>query len=90
MNVRHIHDLQDFNDPQGRTHREVNLAKTHKFKVGDLVEIPGGVRVYIHEHRRDCDGTPLYVLAISTDTYNPQNAGLSYGQSEDGMTKVTT
>lgn len=64
-----ISDLQDPNDPQGRSYREVNAAKTHKYPIGALVEYNHGPRLWIVYHARDCDQTPLYCLSVNpTDT----------------------
>lgn len=57
-----ISDFKDPNDQQGRTYREVNNAKKHKYKVGQLVELDNGVRLFVAMKTRDCDGTPLYCL----------------------------
>ena len=54
----------------GKTYRQENNEKVHKYKVNDLVEVIGwdeeceysGMRLYIIGCTRDCDGTPLYVL----------------------------
>ena len=81
-----IHDLKDPDDDQGRSYREVNNAKQHKLKIGQLVESANGIRLFIHQQTRDCDGTPLYVLA--TDTVDSLNNTLSYGYSERVLTEV--
>ena len=45
--------------------RKANLARQHVIPVGSLVELDDGVRLWVVEHARDCDGTPQYTLAIS-------------------------
>jgi hypothetical protein len=64
-------NIADLKNPKtGKTYREENNAKQHKYKVDDLVEIIswgddckyGGMRLYVIGCVRDCDGTPLYVL----------------------------
>ena len=70
MELINIADLK--NPETGKTYREENNAKQHKYKVNDLVEIIGwgekgecgydGMRMYVIGCVRDCDGTPLYVL----------------------------
>lgn len=68
MELINIADLE--NPETGKTYREENNEKQHKYKVGDLVEIIpwdeycvyAGMRLYIIGCVRDCDGTPLYVL----------------------------
>lgn len=88
--INTIHDLKDPNDDQGRTYREVNNAKQHKFKVGQLVEFRHGARLFVYRQTRDCGGTPLYVLTAHT-TYHPNlnpNHTLLYGYSEEGLVEV--
>lgn len=58
-----ISDLRDPADPQGRSYREVNAAKIHKYPLGALVELDHGVRLWVVHHARDCDQTPLYCLS---------------------------
>lgn len=63
-----VADITD--NTTGKTFRQLNKEKKHKYKVGDLVEIIGwesdcdydGMRLYIIGCTRDCDETPLYVL----------------------------
>ncbi len=64
-------NIADLTNPEsGKTYREENNEKKHKYEVGDLVEIIGwdedcqytGMRLYVIGCVRDCDGTPLYVL----------------------------
>lgn len=62
MTFINVADLKDLNDPEGRTYREINNATKHKFKIGDLVELDNGVRLYVVFLSRDCDRTPLYSL----------------------------
>lgn len=68
MQFAFIHDLIDSRDPQGRTYKEINLAKQHNIPIGTLVEsIESGVRMFVVYHHRDCDGTPLYCLGPRKD-----------------------
>lgn len=62
-----IADLRDPDDPQGRSYREVNAAKVHRYPIGALVEFNHGPRLWVVHHGRDCDQTPLYSLS-----FNPQ------------------
>jgi hypothetical protein len=62
-----ISDLKDPDDPLGRTYREVNNSKGHVFKVGELVELDSGVRLFVSKLTRDCDGTPLYSLSTGQE-----------------------
>jgi hypothetical protein len=79
-----LHDLpNDPNNPGGLTIREANLARQHKYPVGTLVEVKYDrwygdgacakvhARLWVVDYHRDCDGSPLYILADKTrDTYN--------------------
>lgn len=53
--------------------RPKNLLIQHKIPLGTLVEVDisysehHGIRGYVCEHTRDCDGTPLYALYYSND-----------------------
>ncbi len=62
-----IADLKDPSDPEGRTWREINAAKKHKYAIGDLVELDSGARLFIADLTRDCDQTPLYTLTHDKD-----------------------
>jgi len=74
-------DLKDPKDTQGRTFREVNKAKQHLLKVGQLVDIDeSGVRLFIKKLTRDCDGTPLYSVGFKSLLLN--------GYSEESLTLV--
>jgi len=65
----------DIVEENGKTIRENNMAREHKYPIGTLVEVAwdeyfGGccgmaVKAHLHviSHNRDCDGTPLYTLA---------------------------
>jgi hypothetical protein len=70
-----IADLKDSNDPEGRTYREINNAKNHKYKIGAEVKVV--IETDITGLTRDCDGTPLY------------STTLSHGISEDAITPIT-
>lgn len=84
-----IADLKDPNDIQGRTYREVNNSTPHKFEIGILVEIEGGVRMFVGKHTRDCDGTPLYCLTPEIKDEYPYNEIYFYRNvSGDGMVSV--
>ena len=66
--MNNIADLKDPKDKKGRTYREVNLDKRHKYDLGSLVEFEDGVRLFITRHVRDCDGTPLYCVGFDNNT----------------------
>jgi hypothetical protein len=63
----HIADLACSGDPDGRSYRQVNLAKVHAIPIGTLVEMKRGVRLFVVHHHRDCDGTPLYAMSADPD-----------------------
>jgi hypothetical protein len=62
--IINIADLRS-NDPHGRSYREMNAAKVHRYSIGALVEFLNGPRLWVVHHARDCDGTPLYCLAFN-------------------------
>lgn len=61
-------------EENGQTVKQNNLEKTHRIAIGALVEIKNdsdyeeentnGLRLFVVEHARDCDGTPLYSLSF--------------------------
>jgi hypothetical protein len=65
--IINVADLQDRSDPQGRTYRQVNAAKTHAIPLGTLIELEDGERMFIKMHTRDCDQTPLYSIGLKDD-----------------------
>ena len=86
-------DRTELVNASGRSYREVNNAKTHSFKVGELVEIDHGVRLFVALQTRDCDGTPLYCLTPKKDDYKQNCKGFANhnwlnGWPEDSMKKV--
>ena len=63
MAFNNIAGFKDQKDKDGRTYREVNNATTHKFNVGQLVQVDDDlITLFITKQSRDCDGTPLYSL----------------------------
>lgn len=88
-----IADLCDPNDPEGRSYRQVNAAKVHKYPIGALVEFNHGPRLWVVYHARDCDQTPLYCLCF--DPYDTQkefknfyNRNWVTGISEESLTLI--
>ena len=78
-------NIADLKDPSD--------AKKHRFKVGELVEIDHGVRVFVALQTRDCDGTPLYCLTPKKDDYAQITKGFANyhwlnGWPEDSMKRV--
>lgn len=85
-----IADLPDPNDPQGGSYRQVNADKAHSIRVGALVELESGVRMFVVWQGRDCDQTPLYWLSSDRDDTERNDAtfmnhGWHGGYSEDGL-----
>jgi hypothetical protein len=67
----------DIVEENGKTIRENNSARQHKYPIGTLVEfevdeshdygrssIKGTVRAFVCGHDRDCDGSPLYSMSM--------------------------
>jgi hypothetical protein len=79
MNIVNIADLRDPDDPQGRSYREVNRARTHTIPVGTLVELTcedyTGARLFVVWLGRDCDQTPLYYLSHDPEDTTEQRPG---------------
>lgn len=57
-----------------------NMATKHRFPVGSKVSYrapssrdDGVLRavLFVIEHQRDCDGTPMYLLAARVEPYDP-------------------
>ena len=74
MSITFIHDMPS--DTDGKTWKEKNLEIKHNIPIGSLVEVSydgapnKGVRLFVAEHSRDCDGTPLYTLTWSLPKYH--------------------
>jgi len=86
-------DIKDPDDEFGRTYREINNSTEHNFKVGDLVELEDGARLFVVHLHRDCDGTPLYSLSYDKDDTERisdvfKNPSWSCGHLEDSLELV--
>lgn len=85
------HDL--VNPATGKTWRQENLEKHHAIPLGTLVEVEpwdeqseheyGGARLFVASHDRDCDGTPLYSLAMKRG--ETRRGRLEHGFSEKSL-----
>lgn len=76
--IQTVHHIVEEN---GKTIRENNMEKQHDVPVGALVELVDkenydeedkrdvGCRLVVVNHSRDCDGTPLYDLALPSEMY---------------------
>lgn len=71
-----VADMRDPNDPAGRSYRQVHAEMTHAIPLDSLVELESGVRLFVVQHTRDCDMTPLYSLG-------PERL-----EEEDAMTRL--
>jgi hypothetical protein len=88
MDAINIADLRDPNDSQGRTYRQVNATRTHAIRVGSLVELENGERLFVKKHTRDCDQTPKYSLGLLTDDEGPYSKWI-HGFADYLLTVVT-
>lgn len=87
-----ISSLQDPNDKQGRTYKQINAAMTHQIPLGSLVESRHlkGARGFVAKHSRDCDQTPLYVLCFDPLYLQElHRAPLVAGLPEEDLTLIT-
>ena len=101
--MAHLVNIADLPDPDnpGKSYRETNNEKTHKIRVGTLVEVKYDkwhghgacevvhARLWVIKHTRDCDGTPLYVLSSQSTM---QRAEIWHdkrgGFSEESLTPI--
>ena len=101
MTLLMVHNLIDPTDPQGRTYKEVQLATSHSIPIGTLVEAKWDVwygdgacckfhgRLWVVNHTRDCDGTPLYDLSQwKSNTVARYTGQVHRTFSEDQLTPV--
>ena len=71
----------DIVEENGKTWKENNLAIKHDIPIGTLVEITYksdyeeeneskyGLRLFVVNHSRDCDGTPLYDMSFDQKAF---------------------
>jgi hypothetical protein len=69
--------VSDIVEENGKTIRQNNLERTHQIPLGTLVQIVSdypeyededyynGCVLFVVNHSRDCDGTPLYDLSFN-------------------------
>ena len=102
QNRRDIDFIHHQVDPAtGKTLKQVNQERRHKIALGTLAEVKfdawfgGGAcwkvhaRLWVVDHSRDCDGTPLYVLSRWRDPADARRFGdLHGGMSEEALTVV--
>ncbi len=84
-------DMPAPGDPEGRTYRQVNAARSHAIPVGALVELDSGVRLFVVMQTRDCDQEPLYSLAalpLGKESPYQGDRRWHHGYGEEGLTLV--
>jgi hypothetical protein len=95
IEIVNVADLEDPNDPEGRTYRQVNAATSHKIPIGAFVELEDGCRSWVVAHGRDCDKTPLYYLCMDKNNTEPRsmvfkNPGWEGGYSAESLKIIST
>lgn len=67
-------NISDIVESNGKTVKQNKMEQSHTIPLGSLVEILGGendedtgLRLFVVNHSRDCDGTPLYGLSFKKD-----------------------
>jgi len=91
------HNLINPNDPQGRTYKQINKTIPHKIPLNTLVEIIpwekdcewAGMRLYVRQYQRDCDGSPLYTLGPKNCNPNEKPWECYRGFSPDSLKIVS-
>ena len=99
VNFVMVHDIVEAN---GKTIKENNLGKPHNIPVGSLVEVKYDewhgdgacekihARLWVVQHQRDCDGTPLY--GLSKNSYDIEMPSISNnirgGFAEEQLTTI--
>lgn len=73
--------IGDIVEANGKTVKQNNLEKMQSIPVGSIVEITYqskyedpeestfGLRLFVVNHSRDCDGSPLYTLSFRQDAW---------------------
>jgi hypothetical protein len=95
ITIVNVADLEDPNDSEGRTYRQVNASRSHKIPIGSFVELEDGCRSWVVHHGRDCDQTPLYYLCMDKDNTEPRfekfmNPGWSGGYAAVSLKIIST
>ena len=98
--MNNIVNVADIIEENGKTVRENNQNKKHSIPIGSLVEIKPdtgpdheGIRLFVVDYTRDCDGTPLYSLSFNKDAktkmekYKKELSILPYGNDFE-VTKI--
>lgn len=83
-NVIFINGADMPSDIKGKTWRQKNSEMVHAYKVGDLVELESGARLFIVKLTRDCDQTPLYSLCHDKDDIIVEKQGFGNMKWDNG------
>ena len=85
--------LSDMIEENGKTVKENNITIKHKIPIGTLVEVDCDylsshkVRLYVKEHTRDCDGSPLYSIGFKGDS-EPWIISGGYMESQENLVRL--
>lgn len=94
MSIVFVHD---YVEPNGRSIRENNYDRQHTIPLGAIVEVvyddrdededsqTFGLRLFVVNHSRDCDGTPLYDLSYSRTAFKDHQELLEAEKSGDRL-----
>ena len=94
MSIVFVHD---YVEPNGLSIRENNLNREHVIPLGSIVEVvyddrdededsqTFGLRLFVVNHSRDCDGTPLYDLSFSRTAFKDHQELVEAEKSGDRL-----
>jgi len=77
----------DIVEENGKTIKENNLAREHKYPIGSLVELENGERLFVMAYTRDCDGNPLYNLGFR---WNKETLSRNHGEEHIKFAPLTS
>jgi len=77
----------DIVEENGKTIKENNLAREHKYPIGSLVELENGERLFVMAYTRDCDGSPLYNLGFR---WNKETLSRNHGEEHIKFAPLTS
>jgi hypothetical protein len=98
--IQQLFNISDTMEDNGKTIKENNLNIQHDIPIGTLVEVKFDkwygngacmkvhARLFIVEHTRDCDGTPLYTLSHWTSPLWKKEKNAYYGFSKTRLRSV--
>ena len=97
MGIVMIHDL--VNPETGKTYKQENMEIQHQIPIGSLVEVEFSRwfgdgclmrvhgRLWVTQHTRDCDGTPLYSISRWKEPFI-SSGDTWHGFGEDALTVI--